>query len=199
MGLGPSKVFTGCKLLFYYKLAVYKCKPAVYKCKLVVYSGLHATFQKIVKKRCYLHSVQRSYESNTCKPEIKYFSSVNCQFTSVNHQFTSVICWFTSVICRITSVIRRITCKEQGTKLPSSCCFFLHLKFINFWLPVLRRVSIFISVIDHDKKNTCSNQTEHISLLNSPIPGSHRYLNMEYSLTMNIGGFSYSVVRLIRL
>ena len=55
--------------------------------------------KKNCEKRCYLHSVQQSYESNTCKPEIKYFTSVNCQFTSVNHRFTSVIC--------------RVTCKFE--------------------------------------------------------------------------------------
>ena len=36
----------------------------------------------------YLYSVQQIYEKNSCKPEIKYF-------TSVNHQFTGVNCWFT--------------------------------------------------------------------------------------------------------
>ena len=46
----------------------------------------------------YLYSVQQSYEKNSCKPEIKYFTSVNCWFTGkppvysglqvVNHWFT---------------------------------------------------------------------------------------------------------------
>ena len=47
----------------------------------------------------YLYSVQQSYEKNSCKPEIKYFTSVNHQFTGeppvysrlqvVNHWFTA--------------------------------------------------------------------------------------------------------------
>ena len=30
--------------------------------------------RKKMGKRCYLHSVQQSYENNSCKPEIKYFT-----------------------------------------------------------------------------------------------------------------------------
>ena len=72
MGFGSRtkyfKVFTG--------VLVYRC-TSVNK----LYSGLH----RILKKRgCYLHSVQHSYENRSCKPEIKYFSSVNHQFTGVN-------------------------------------------------------------------------------------------------------------------
>ena len=56
--------------------------------------------KKNLKERCYLHSVQQSYEKNSCKPGIKYFTSVNCHFT--------VICQFTLVNCCFT-VIRRFT------------------------------------------------------------------------------------------
>ena len=62
------------------------------------------------KKGCYLHSVQHSYENRSCKPEIKYFSSVNCQFTGVNHQITLVNHQFTGVNRRITH--RQKTCKS---------------------------------------------------------------------------------------
>ena len=44
--------------------------------------------KKLWKKGCYLHSVQHSYENRSCKPDIKYFSSVNHWFTGVNCQFT---------------------------------------------------------------------------------------------------------------
>ena len=40
LGLGPSKVFTSCKLPLYCKLAVYKCKLADYKCELADYNSL---------------------------------------------------------------------------------------------------------------------------------------------------------------
>ena len=78
----------------------------------------HCITKKNLKERCYLHSVQQSYEKNSYKPGIKYFTSVNCQFTLVNHHFTlvnchfTVICWFTlvnhhfTVICQFT-VIRK--------------------------------------------------------------------------------------------
>ena len=43
----------------------YTCEPIIYTYKPLIY-----TRKKIVKKSCYLHSVQQSYESNTCKPEL---------------------------------------------------------------------------------------------------------------------------------
>ena len=61
------------------------------------------TKKKKLKERCYLHSVQQTYEKNSCKPGIKYFTSINCQFTLVNHHFT-VICQFTLVNCHFTLV-----------------------------------------------------------------------------------------------
>ena len=33
--------------------------------------------------------MQQSYDKNSCKPGIKYFTSVNCWFTLVNWQFTT--------------------------------------------------------------------------------------------------------------
>ena len=55
----------------------------------------HCFTNKNLKERCYLHSVQQGYEKNSCKPGIKYFTSVNCQFTLVNWWFTLVNCHFT--------------------------------------------------------------------------------------------------------
>ena len=69
-------------------LLVYTCKPLLYTKKL--------------KERCYFHSVQQSYENNSCKPEIKYFTVVNHQFIVVNCQFTVVKCQFTVVHCWFT-------------------------------------------------------------------------------------------------
>ena len=71
--------------MVYSKAAVYTCKPLLYK-------------KKKKERKVYLHSVQESYEKNSCKPGIKYFTSVNCQFTLVNCHFT-VICQFTLVNC----------------------------------------------------------------------------------------------------
>ena len=68
--------------MVYGKAAVYTWKPLVYTCKPLLY-------KKKLKERCYLHSVQQSYEKNSCKPGIKYFTSVNCWFTLVNCQFTT--------------------------------------------------------------------------------------------------------------
>ena len=125
-------------------------------CKLAM-GALHCklamgALQKKLKERCYLHSVQHSYENRNCKPEIKYFSSVNLWCTGVNHQFTvdysrlqwitvvkkkgcylhsvqhsyenmsckpeikyfsSVNCWFTGVICQFTCVIHQFTPVNQ--------------------------------------------------------------------------------------
>ena len=61
--------------MVYSKAAVYTCKPLVYTCKPLLY-------KKNLKERCYLHSVQQSYGKNSCKPGIKYFTSVNHQFTT---------------------------------------------------------------------------------------------------------------------
>ena len=64
------------------------CKLAVgsLHCKLAM-GGLftyvnHCFTKQNLKERCYLHSVQQSYKKNSCKPGIKYFSSVNCWFTT---------------------------------------------------------------------------------------------------------------------
>ena len=72
------------------------CKLAMVglHCKLAI-GGLHCkvsmgslhyklamgALQKKLKERCYLHSVQHSYENRSCKHEMKYFSSVNLWFT----------------------------------------------------------------------------------------------------------------------
>ena len=62
------------------------------------------------KKRCYLHSVQHSYENRSCKPEIKYFLSVNHQFTGVNHWFTAV---YSGVNLQNTVKQQFTTCKVE--------------------------------------------------------------------------------------
>ena len=86
-------------------LLVYTCKPLLYTKKL--------------KERCYLHSVQQSYENNSCKPEIQYLTAVNCHFTCVNCSFTVVNHHFT-VNCHFTvihqfTVIRWFTVKWRFT------------------------------------------------------------------------------------
>ena len=115
--------------MVYSKVAVYTCKPLVYTCKPLLY-------KKYLKERCYLHSVQQSYEKNSCKPGIKYFTSVNCCFTVihcftlVNHHFTviccftlvnchfTVICWFTLVNCHFTVICQFTTCNLLVYKRP---------------------------------------------------------------------------------
>ena len=46
-------------------------------CWLLVYTCKPLPYTKKLKERCYFHSVQQSYENNSCKPEIKYFTVVN--------------------------------------------------------------------------------------------------------------------------
>ena len=121
--------------MVYSKAAVYICKPLVYK-------------KKKLKERCYLHSVQQTYEKNSCKPGIKYFTSVNHQFTLVNCQFTSVnhcitvICQFTSVnccitvICQFTSVNHRITviCFMKDHLLRTATFLVWFVRFSGGWI-----------------------------------------------------------------
>ena len=61
-------------------------------CWLLVYTCKSLLYTKKLKERCYLHSVQQSYENNSCKAEIKYFTVVNCRLTVVNCQLTVVNC-----------------------------------------------------------------------------------------------------------
>ena len=110
--------------MVYSKAAVYTCKPLLYK--------------KNLKERCYLHSVQQSYEKNSCKPGIKYFTSVNhwftlvnCRLTLVNHHFT-VICWFTLVNCCFT-VIHQFTAIHQFTVIHQFTKDHLLRTAIFFW------------------------------------------------------------------
>ena len=67
--------FRTCKVVVYSKAAVYTCKPLVYTCKPLLYKNN-------LKERCYLHNMQQSYDKNSCKPGIKYFTSVNHWFTT---------------------------------------------------------------------------------------------------------------------
>ena len=54
--------------------------------------------EKKMGKRCYLHSVQPSYENNSCKPEIKYFTGAgHCRGNTFLSIFFCVKQWFTCV------------------------------------------------------------------------------------------------------
>ena len=103
--------------MVYSKAAVYTCKPLVYMCKPLLYK------KEKLKERCYLHSVQQSCEKNSCKPGIKYFTSVNHQFTLINHHFTLVNCHFTLVNCHFTV----------------NCCFTVICWFtlVNHWFTLV--------------------------------------------------------------
>ena len=138
-------------MVVYSKVAFYTCKPLVYTCKPLLY-------KKNLKERCYLHSVQQSYEKKSCKPGIKYFTSVNCcftvihhftlvnycftvicRFTLVNHRFT-VICWFTLVNHHFT-VIRQFTkdhlLRRQQLFLVSSSAVCQGCSFVIGCLPLV--------------------------------------------------------------
>ena len=96
----------------------------------------HCFTKNNLKERCYLHIVQQSYEKNSCKPEIKYFTSVNCWFSLVNHCFT-VNCQFTLVNCCFTvnchfTVIHQFTL--VNCHFTVYCCFTVihHSTLVNW-------------------------------------------------------------------
>ena len=95
------------------------------------------------QKGCYLHSVQHSYENRSCKPEIKYFSSVNHQFTavysSVNWQIT-VKQWFTSINWQITV-------KQQFTLVNQQITVKWQFTSVNWWITAVYKCKL----VDYSK------------------------------------------------
>ena len=87
------------------------CKLAMgsLHCKLAM-GGLHCklamgALQKKLKERCYLDSVQHSYENRSCKPEIKYFSSVKPLVYRCKPPVYSGLQWITFVKKGVTSTV----------------------------------------------------------------------------------------------
>ena len=131
--------------MVYSKAAVYTCKPLLYKNNL--------------KERRYLHSVQQSYDKNSCKPGIKYFTSVNCWCTLVNHCFT-VICQFTLVNCHFTvnhcfTVICQFTLVNCHFTLVN-CCFTVNCHFTVIHQFTLVLWHLALKYIAHSRALSCS-------------------------------------------
>ena len=92
-------------------------------------------------KRCYLHSVQQSYENNSCKPEIKYFTGAgHCR----GNTFLSIfLC--KAVVYRCKPVAN--TPKVCWNKLFGKLCLvdWLVLEYIE-WKVQLTQINIFDTI-----------------------------------------------------